>query len=57
MTSNMELCGMVQSKMDTCLSIRNKVMEIIYVDDILFWYVNENETRKKLMQLHKQGVD
>ena len=57
MTSNMELCGMVQSKMDTCLSIGNKVMEIIYVDDILFWYVNENETRKKLMQLHKQGVD
>ena len=36
MTSKMELCGMVQSKMDPCLFIGEKLMAIIYVDDILF---------------------
>ena len=36
MTSKMELCGLVQSKMDPCLFIGKKVMAIIYVDDILF---------------------
>ena len=37
MTSKIELVGMVQSKMDHYLFIGNKVMAIIYVDDILFW--------------------
>ena len=55
--SNMELCGMVQSKMDSCLFIGNKVMAIIYVDDTLFWSVNENDIHEKSMQFCKQGVD
>ena len=40
MTSKMKLCGMVQSNMDTFLIIGKKAMEIIYVDDILFWSIN-----------------
>ena len=40
MTSKMELCGMVQSNIDQCLFIGNKLMVIIYVDNILFWSVN-----------------
>ena len=36
MTSKMELCGMVQSNMDPCLFIGEKLMAIIYVDDICF---------------------
>ena len=53
----MELCGNVQSKMYSCLFIGKKVMEIIYVDNILFWSVNENYIHEKAMQLRKQGVD
>ena len=36
MTSNMELCGLVQSEIYPCLFIGKKVTAIIYVDDILF---------------------
>ena len=48
---------MIQSNMDFCLFIRKKLMAIIYVEDILFWHVNENDIHKKLMQLCKQGVN
>ena len=40
MTANMKLCGMVQYKTNPCLFIGNKVMGIIYVENILFWSVN-----------------
>ena len=36
MTSQVELCGTVQSKMDPCLFIGQKLMAIIYVDYIFF---------------------
>ena len=32
-------------------------MEIIYVDDILFWSINENNIHDLAMQLREQGVD
>ena len=57
MKSNMELCGLVQSKMDPCLFIGKKVMAIIYVDDILFWVVNVNDIHDVAMELRTQGVD
>ena len=57
MTSKMELCGMVQSKMDPCLFIGEKVMAIIYVDKILFWSVEFSEIHDKAMKLREQGVD
>ena len=57
MTSNMDLCGMVKSKMDPRLFIGKKVMTIIYVDDILFWSMDVNEVHDKAMELCDQGVD
>ena len=57
MTAKIKFCGMVQSKTDTCLFIGKKVMAIIYVDNILFWYVNENNIHYLAMQLRDQGVD
>ena len=36
MTANMKLCVTVQSNMDPCLFIGKEVMEIFYVEDILF---------------------
>ena len=53
----MKLCGVVQSNMDPCLFIRKKFMVIIYVDNILFWSVNENNIHDLAMQLREQGVD
>ena len=53
----MELCGMVQSNMDPCIFIGKKVMEMIYVGNILFWSVNEIDIHKKAMKLRKQGVN
>ena len=57
MTTNMKLCGMVHSKMYPCLFIGNKVMAIIYVDNILFWFVNENNIHDVAMQLREHGVN
>ena len=48
---------MVQSSMDPCLFIGEKVMAIIYVDDILFWSVDVNGIHDKAMKLCEQGVD
>ena len=53
MTSKMELCGMVQSKMDPRLFIGMKVMAITYVDDVLFWSVDVNDIHDISMQLHE----
>ena len=57
MASKMEICGMLQSKMDPCLFIGKKVMAIIYVDDILFQSLDINEIHDKVMKLREQGVD
>ena len=57
MTSKIELCGMVQSKMDTFLFIGDKVMAIIYVDDIYFWSVDVNYIHDKAMKLRDQVVN
>ena len=57
MTANMKSCGMVKFKMDTCFFIRNKVMAIIYVEDIIFWSLNKNNIPDLEMQLREQGVD
>ena len=48
---------MVQSRMDPCLFIGEKVMTIIYVDDILFWSVDVNDIHDKAMKLRERGVD
>ena len=57
MTSKIEFCGLVQSKMYPCLFIGKKVMDIISVEYILFWAVNVNGIHEIAMKLRKQGVD
>ena len=48
---------MVQSNMDPYLFIGKNVVAIIYVDDILFWSVNENNNHSLEMKLCEKGVD
>ena len=43
--------------MDTCHFIVKKVIAAIYIGDIIFWSVNENDINKKAMELCKQGGD
>ena len=57
MIANIKLCGMVQSKMGPCIFIGKNVMSIIYVDNILFWSVNENDIHNIARQLRDQGFD
>ena len=57
MTSKMELCVMVQSNMDPCLFIEERVMAIIYVDDILFWSMDVNAIHDKAIKLREKGVN
>ena len=57
MTVKMKLCGMVHSNMYPCFFIGKKFMAIIYVDNILFWSVNENYIHNLAMQLREQGVN
>ena len=55
--AKMKLYGMQQSNMYPCLFIGDKVISIIYVDDILFWSVDENNIHDLAMNLRLQGVD
>ena len=41
MVQKMEMCGMQQSNLDPCLFIGEKVICICYVDDLIFWAMNE----------------
>ena len=43
--------------MDPCLFIGEKLMDIIYVDDILIWLVDVNAIHDKAMKLREQGAD
>ena len=48
---------MTQPKHDPCLFIGDKVICIMYVDDILFWAKDENDIHDLAMMLRKCGVD
>ena len=41
MVQKMEMCGMQQSKLDPCLFIGERVIAIMYVDDLIFWSRDE----------------
>ena len=53
MTSKMEICGMVQFNIDPCIFIGDKLMAIIYVDNIFFWSLDVNDIHKKEMKLRE----
>ncbi len=48
---------MVQSKLDTCLFVGEKVICISYVDDLIFWARNEKDIHHIAMKLREVGVD
>jgi hypothetical protein len=53
----MAICGMVQSKLDPCLFIGEKVICITYVDDLMFWACNERDFHHIAMKLREAEVD
>ena len=48
---------MHQSKFDPCLFVGEKVMCIVYVDDLIFWARDEDDIHDLAMQLRDLGVD
>eukprot|EP00804_Cyclotella_cryptica_P004230 CCRYP_014577-RA/>CCRYP_014577-RA protein AED:0.25 eAED:0.60 QI:0/-1/0/1/-1/0/1/0/258 len=52
----MNLCGMGQSTFDLCLFIGVKVMCICYVDDLIFWALDESDINELVDQLISAGV-
>eukprot|EP00804_Cyclotella_cryptica_P019951 CCRYP_007860-RA/>CCRYP_007860-RA protein AED:0.15 eAED:0.00 QI:0/-1/0/1/-1/0/1/0/252 len=51
LTEKMNLCDIKQSTFDPCLFIGTKVMCICYVDDLIFWALNESDINKLADQL------
>ena len=51
LTKKMNSCGMVQSTFDPCLFIGAKVMCICYVDDLIFWALDESNINELTDQL------
>jgi hypothetical protein len=45
MPKSLNLCGMEQSIFNPCLFIGEKVMCICYVDDLIFWSLNEADIK------------
>ncbi len=52
----MNLCGMNKSTFDPCLFIGTKVMCICYVDDLIFWALDESYIDELADQLISAGV-
>ena len=56
LTEKMNLCGMEQSTLDPCLFIGEKVICICYVDDLIFWAIDEADIDTLANQLIAAGV-
>ena len=56
LTEKMESVGLRQSDFDPCLFIGDTVIAVCFVDDILFWSVDEKDIHKKAIALRHQGV-
>jgi hypothetical protein len=57
LVEKMAICGMVQSKLDPCLFVGEKVIGISYVDDLIFWACYEKDIHHIAMKLREVGVD
>jgi hypothetical protein len=56
MVHKMEMCGTQQSKLDPCLFIGERVIAIIYVDDLIFWSHDEKHIFGIAQHLRDLGV-
>ena len=57
MVKNLEACDTRQSDFDPCLFIGDKVILIMYVDDMLMWSTSEEHIYKLGAQLRNKGVE
>ena len=57
MVQKMADVGMPQSDLDPCLFIGEKVICIVYVDDLLFWARDETDISEVALKLRDIGVD
>ena len=56
-TQRLETCGLEQSKFDPCLFVGEKVICVVYVDDLIFWSKDTVAINDSAMQLRELGVD
>ena len=57
LTEKLQANGMKQSELDPCLFIGEKVICIVYVDDLLFWARDETDINELAFGLRDLGVD
>jgi hypothetical protein len=57
MVDKMEKCGVSQSNLDPCLFVSDKVIAVIWVDDVLFWAHDESDIVELAQKLRAEGVD
>jgi hypothetical protein len=57
LVEKMVICVMVQSKLDPCLFVGEKVICISYVDDFIFWACGEKAIHHIAIRLRKVRVD
>jgi hypothetical protein len=55
-TQKLETCGLEQSKFDPCLFVGEKVICVVYVDDLIFWSKDTVAINDSAIQLHELGV-
>ena len=48
---------MLQSNLDTCIFIGDKIICIVYVADLIFWAKGRSDMRDLAIKLHDLGVD
>jgi hypothetical protein len=53
----MAICQMVQSKLDPCLFVGEKVICISHVDDLIFWACYEKDVHHIAIKLREVGVN
>ena len=57
MVEKLEVCGINQSKLDHCLFVGDKVMQVLYVDDLLLWPTANQHIIDLGNELNEVGVD
>jgi hypothetical protein len=56
-TQKLETCGLEQSKFHPCLFVGEKVICVVYVDDLIFWSKDTVAFNDSAMQLRELVVD
>ena len=57
LTEKLEASGLKQSELDPCIFVGDKVICIVYVDDLLFWSKDEEAITQAVLKLCELGVD